>query len=429
MVRRLMVCLLAFLLVFGLVACGGSGSGGSDTPASSGSSSSGASTPSNQGNTPAATNEIFKIGSYLQLTGTNSAGAIQGVRVLEIFAEYVNAQGGFNGAMVETVVYDTQASAEESLKAVTKLLEIDKVNAFVSSLASNEIQPVKEIIDAAGLLHMNVGSSPATPDPSLTYFFRGAYNSNFGAPTYAKVIDESLKAKRVAILHGQDDTSFANQQAVEDELIARGIEITTKQTFDMGDIDFSAQIRTILNTNPDTIYIVVNNEINLIIKQLRQNGYNGIIFNKDSISSSAFEIAGQENCNYVVSVAPYVTYLDSADCDVPKAKEFLDIWDANTDKTPLQSWGVYSIWDSCMLLWEASKIAGTNDPVAMRDAMKSIDSYESCGGIIDYANYDDNESYHTLKAFIMIDGKYQDLANWFAAGGFEAYKSETGRSF
>ena len=441
MLKKLFITMSVVVLLIAIVACGGGS--GSTTPATTPAATPAApAAPAAPATTPAATpaapaapagpkelSGVYKIGAYLQLTGANSAGPLQAIKVFDIFADIVNKNGGFNGAKVEFVTYDTQASAEESVKVVTKLIEVDKVNAIISSLASNEIQPVKEMINDAKLLHMNGGSSPATPAPELTFFFRSAYNSNFGAPTFAKVIDETLGAKRVAILHGQDDTSFANQKAVEAELVKRGIEITTKQTFDMGDIDFSSQIRTILNTNPDTIYIVVNNEIRLIIKQLRQNGYNGIIFNKDSISASAFEIAGKENCDYVISVAPYVTYIDINDCDVPKAKEFLDIWHSNPANEPLNSWGVYSIWDALNLLWEASKRAGSNDSEAMRKAMKDIDNFEGCGGVIDYKNFEDRESYHTLKAFIMIDGKYQDLNNWIASGGYEAYKAKTGRKF
>jgi len=426
MAKRVTAILLILAMAVAFTACT------PQTATSSAPSSGAAESPGSSaaaGTTAAAgSNDVFKIGLYLQLTGPNSAGATQGKKAMEIGADYINKNGGFNGAKVEIVCYDTQASAEESVKCVTKLLEKDKVNAVISSLASNEILPVREMVNNAGLLHMNVGSSPTTMKENYDFFFRGAYNSNFGAPTYAKIIHDDLGLTKAAVLYGQDDTSFANGKAIIEEFEKIGIEVCAKETFDMGDVDYSAQIRNILNSKPQTIYCVVNAEINQIIKQFRQNGYTGLIFNKDSISSSAFEVAGKEACNYVVSVAPYVTYIDSADCDVPKAKEFLDIWDAATNKTPLQSWGVYAMWDSLMILWEASKKAGSNDPVKMRDAILTFNNYEACGGIMDFTQ-GDREGYHTLGAFIMIDGKYQNFDSWLKNGGYEAYKKATGNAY
>ena len=102
-----------------------------------------------------------------------------------------------------------------------------------------------------------------------------------------------------------------------------GIEVVARESYDAGDTDYSAQITKMMSANPDCILISVIGETGgPLVRQLRQNGYTGIILNKESFMDSQIEIAGAEASNYIAFANPYVTYVRRR-LRHPYMKEFL----------------------------------------------------------------------------------------------------------
>ena len=71
---------------------------------------------------------------------------------------------------------------------------------------------------------------------------------------------------------------------------------------------------------------------------------------------------------------------------------------------PASIWA-YEVWDAMMTLQQAAKLAGSNDPAALRDAMNQL-TYTGIGGTIDYTD-GRHESYSAdaFNVFIYEDGK------------------------
>ena len=368
--------------------------------------------------------DIFTIGVCIPLTGANAAYGMEAMNALQLGADQINAKGGFNGQQVELLVYDSQNSAEEAVKATTRLIEVDQVDAYIGSVNSGEILAVADYLNDHKIYSMGMGTSPSWMKPEHEYIFRAARNDDKTVPLTADIA-EKLDFNRIGVFYGQDDASIVTAEAFIEECEERGIEICAEESYDMGDTDYSAQIASILATDPDTVYIAVTGEPGpLIVKQLRQYGYDGIILDRESFMAAQIDIAGEENSNYITFAIPYVTYESVDQCDDLYMKEFLQ---AYLDKygEMVKTDSAYRAYDTITVMYEAAKLAGKNDSEALKDATNQISGLQGLGGTLDYTS-GSREGYETFGSFILIDRKNIPLDQWIEDGGYEEYKAATG---
>ena len=172
MYKKLTAIVLALVMCLSLAGCSSGGSGTettaaqetettaaqTETAAADGTESSDAGEAQTAG-AAGADGEVFKIGCFLQLTGNNAINGTEARDSLVMAADYINANGGFNGVPVELVIYDTQGSAEEAVKVVNRLIEIDGVQAAIGSVNSNEVLAAAGYLNDAGIYTFGLGTS------------------------------------------------------------------------------------------------------------------------------------------------------------------------------------------------------------------------------------------------------------------------------
>lgn len=421
MKKRLLALLLVLVMLLAVTGCAKS----ADPTTTSENPSTSAETPTAEDKTPAG--ETFKIGLYQPLSGASAAYGLESKNAIEMAVDYVNANGGFNGVPGEVVSYDTQGSVEEAVKVVEKLINDDKVDAIIGSIISSEVFATGNAINKAGVYSLGLGNSASWMQEDWPYVFRAVINSSFVMPELVNLIKE-VGYESVAIFYGQDDASISTVDQFTASCEEKGVEVLDSESYDQGDTDFSAQIASLLSTNPDCVFISVLSESGPVVtKQFRQLGYNGMIFNKEGVTVSQVEVAGVENENYVAFVSPYVTYPSVDDIDIPYVKEFSQRYQ-DTFGEINQTDCAYRGWDTVMVIWEASKIAGSNDSTALRDATNTIADLEGLGGTLDFTAGNREGYFKGVNSFIMQDGKAMLWTDWMANGGYDAYLEATGRA-
>ena len=421
MKKRLLALLLVLVMLLAVTGCAKS----ADPTTTSENPSTSAETPTAEDKAPAG--ETFKIGLYQPLSGASAAYGLESKNAIEMAVDYVNANGGFNGVPGEVVSYDTQGSVEEAVKVVEKLINDDKVDAIIGSIISSEVFATGNAINKAGVYSLGLGNSASWMQEDWPYVFRAVINSSFVMPELVNLIKE-VGYESVAIFYGQDDASISTVDQFTASCEEKGVEVLDSESYDQGDTDFSAQIASLLSTNPDCVFISVLSESGPVVtKQFRQLGYNGMIFNKEGVTVSQVEVAGVENENYVAFVSPYVTYPSVDDIDIPYVKEFSQRYQ-DTFGEINQTDCAYRGWDTVMVIWEASKIAGSNDSTALRDATNTIADLEGLGGTLDFTAGNREGYFKGVNSFIMQDGKAMLWTDWMANGGYDAYLEATGRA-
>ena len=367
--------------------------------------------------------DTFKLGWYFGLTGGNSAYGIECFNGVKLGVDYINKNGGLNGQQIELVGADTQCSPEEAQKIATKLINDDHVDACIGSMNSGEVVAAAKFFNDAGIYHIGCGTAHSWMQEDWPFVFRAAMDNDFAVPIAAALLPK-LGYETVAIFNGQEEASIGTANAFEAKFNELGIKVVDRESYSVGDTDYSAQIAKMLAAEPDCICICVIGEVGgPLVNQLRLGGYEGIILDKESFMDSQIEIAGKDNSNYIMFSNPYVTYKSVEDCNIPNMKEYLQLY-LDTYGTMVATDSAYRGWDSMMVLYEASKIAGSNDSEALRAATHKV-VIPGLGGELNYT-LGNREGYNTFNSFILVDGKNLLFDDWLANGGYEAYKEDTG---
>lgn len=416
--KKYLSMILALVFALSLCACSGNQSGDagqSDAPKEG--------TTDNQGQTN--TGEVFKLGAYFPLSGSTAAYGNEAKNSVELAVEIMNENGGFNGVPVELIVYDTNSSTEEALKCAKKLVEQDQVDACIMSVMSSEVMASAGVLNDAGILAMVCGGSSSIIDPeNWSTVYRAQINASYTVRVTLGMM-EQLNYNSVAVFRGPDESAFNTGGEFIDAAKEAGYTVTADETYDIGDTDYSAQMINIAATNPDCVYISLNGEdCGPAVKQLRQHGYSGIILDKESFMISQMEIAGVENSNYIAFSNLYLTYDTPNQAEYETLRLFLERYEAKYGQCP-DTDSSYRAYDNAMAVWEASKIAGSNERSALVKAMDSV-KFDALGGVCDFTS-GKHEGFETFGSFILIDGVNTSFENWYANGGYTAYLEATGR--
>jgi len=151
--------------------------------------------------------------------------------------------------------------------------------------------------------------SPSSTNPKVTQvgdmIFRVCFIDPFQGSVCAKFAreHEGLKAQKAAVLTDQASPySVGLEEEFEKAFVALGGEITTKQRYQAGDQDFSAQLTAIRATQPDVIFLPgYYTDVGNIVLQARKLGITVPFLGGDGWDSSKLgEIAGTaiDGCFY-----------------------------------------------------------------------------------------------------------------------------------
>lgn len=416
--KKAITILLSMLMILSFAGCSGNSSGQTGAAPTGGAASTEGS---------AASGDAFKLGAFLQLTGGNAAVGIEARNSIQMAVKEINSEGGLNGQQIQLIVYDTQGVAEQAVKVVSKLVQVDKVDFCIGSVNSAEVLAAGGILNDAGITTIGLGTSATWMKKDWPCVFRCAKNNSRAPMTTADMVKE-LGLTSISIFKGQDDDSLGAANIFKTECGKRGISVLAEESYDLGDTDFSAQITKLIKSNSQAVYIAVNGETGpVIMKQLRQYGYKGLVFDKESFMYSQIAIAGKDNANYIAFANPYVTYAKAEDCDISNVREFLEKY-TKAYGSCAQTDSAYRGWDAMLVLKEAAKIAKSNKTDALKNGITQIKGLKGLGGTIDFTK-GDREGYAKTNKFILVDSKNVEFDKWIKDGGYEKYKKATGRKY
>ena len=253
----------------------------------------GCSSPSEE--TSGEDSDVIKIGIFEPLTGANAAGGameVEGIELAnEMFPEVL-------GKKVVLVTADNKSEKVEAANAVTYLIDKENVNAIIGSWGSS-------LSMAAGPIAMENQIpivAPSATNPLVTqgndWYFRVCFIDPFQGKVMANYAFNELGAKTAAIVQEVSNdysvglaTFFTNSFK---ELTGDDNAILATVNYNTGDTDFTAQLTSIKEQNPDVIFAPGNyTESAMLTKQARELGIDVPILGGDTWETPEFiEIAG-----------------------------------------------------------------------------------------------------------------------------------------
>lgn len=294
-------------------------------------------------------NEIV-IGHYGSMTGSEATFGQSTDNGIKLAVDEINEAGGIRGRKIRLITYDDKGDAREAGTAVTRLTTKDEVVAVLGEVASGLSLAGAPVCQEAGVPMV----SPSSTNPKVTkigdMIFRVCFIDPFQGAVCAKFAreHEGLTASKAAILTDQGSPySVGLQEEFEKAFVASGGTVVSKQTYQGGDQDFSAQLTAIRSSEPDVVFVPgYYTDVGNVALQARKLGLTMPLLGGDGWDSSKLgEIAGSaiEGCFY----SNHYSHEDPS----PRVQEFIKKYSERHNQTPdgLAALG----YDAARILFEA----------------------------------------------------------------------------
>lgn len=360
-------------------------------------------------------NEIL-VGCYMPLTGSNAGSGVCAVQGIEMAFEEINAAGGINGRQLKLITYDSTGTTEGATKAATRLIEQDGVKIIAGSFLSSSVLAVSSITERAKVLHVGTGTGATWTNIGLNYTYRATANGNLPVSTMVEqLLDCGMKS--IALISVASEYGQSGHDAVVAACTQNNIEVKADIIYQSAETDYTGVISKALAANADTIVVYgLGGELALLSKQLRQNGYDDLIFTiEGGANSEMFTVAGDAS-NGVVFSAAYVVPAKPEEGATAQIQDVLTRYVQKYNEMPYSDC-FYRGYDQGRLIVEALKnCANPDDGEAIMKAFRALSGIALLGGSFDFTN-GTGDGLSAANKWMIMDGKIQvynkDIAlNW-----------------
>lgn len=335
------------------------------------------------------------VGGVLSLSGGQASFGTSTRDGIELAIQEINAAGGVLGKKYRLIALDDQSKPEEAAIIMTRLVTQDKVTAVLGEIASSISLAMAPIAQS----HKIPMITPSSTNPKVTqvgdYIFRTCFIDPFQGTVMAKFAFNTLGAKKVAVLRDiKNDYSVGLANFFIKTYQELGGEILIDESYSEGDVDFRSQLTSIKGKNPEAIFVPgYYTEAGLIARQTREMGIDVPLLGGDGWDSEKLmEIGGGSVKN------TYFSNHYSADDPSPQGQKFLTAFQALYKRIP--DGMAVTGYDAMMVLDDAIRRAGSDNPTAIRDALAKTKDFPGASGVISM-----NESRDAVKAAVVLEYK------------------------
>lgn len=319
------------------------------------------------------------IGHYGSMTGSEATFGQSTDNGIKLAVDEINEAGGIRGKKIRLITYDDKGETREVGTAVTRLTTRDGVVAVVGEVASKLSLAGAPICQQAGIPMV----SPSSTNPKVTeigdMIFRVCFIDPFQGAVCAKFAreHEGLTASKAAILTDQASPySVGLQEEFEKAFEKLGGKIVSKQTYQAGDQDFSAQLTAIRSSEPDVIFLPgYYTDVGNVALQARKLGLTIPLLGGDGWDSSKLgEIAGS-----AINGCFYSNHYSQEDSS-PRVQEFIRKYSDRHQQTPdgLAALG----YDAARILFKAMERAESLDGKILAAELAKTKDFDGVTGSI-----------------------------------------------
>lgn len=272
----------------------------------------------------------------------------------------INAKGGIKSEKLQIVKYDDACDPKQAVAVANKVVN-DGVKYVIGHLCSSSTQPASDIYDDEGILMI----TPAATAPELTsrgykLILRTTGLDSDQGPTAANYIINTVKPKRIAIIHDKQQYGEGLARSVQDGLKGKA-NVVFFDGITAGEKDFSTLVARLKKENIDFVYYGgYHPELGQILRQARAAGLKTQFMGPEGVANvSLSNIAGES------SEGILVTKLKNYD-QVPANKPIVDAIKAKKqDPSGAFVWTTYAALQSL-----AAGLNQSDDPAKIADWLK-----------------------------------------------------------
>jgi branched-chain amino acid transport system substrate-binding protein len=327
--------------------------------------------------------ETVKIGAVFSLTEAAAFAGTYQQEGLELAFEELNAAGGIK---YEVILEDDATSVDGSVAAFEKLIDRDKVSAIVGPTLSNMAFTTYTDAQSAGVPALGV-STTAEGIPEIgDYIFRASVPEEIALAASIPAAKEALSLTEVAVLYDNADEFTASAyNPISDVLADEGIEVVAEETFETTDTDFSAQLTSVLEAEPDAVILSALPGATVpLVKQARELGITAPIVGGNAFNSPVLVGALEDAAEGLIVGGAW-----SAAADTTGNAEFIATYNEKYGRAPDQF--AAQAYTGAYLLDQAIRADCDANREAIKDNLGQILEYDSILGPI---SLDENGEVH-----------------------------------
>ncbi|MCA1454119.1 ABC transporter substrate-binding protein [Bradyrhizobium sp. BRP22] len=346
---------------------------------------------------------LVNIG-IVQATSGGSA-ALYGVMQkngAELAIEEINASGRLGDYKLIGIHQDDAGDRGQSVNIFQRLINQEKVAVILGPTLATSAFAADPLAQKAGVpVIASSNTAPGITDMG-DYIFRTSPPESMVFPGVLAYVKRKYAPKTAAQIYGIDDTLMKSAYAVHKKALeSEGIKIVATETFQKGDVDYSAQLTKIKAANPDILVIGgLAEETANIVRQARQLGIppsTGILGANAAISNKLAELAGDAADGFTVGSGWFIQY------DSPKNKAFVAAYrkkyNSDPDNFAAQAYtSVYIVADAL------KRAGGVSDLKKLRDAIAATKDLEANNGSFSFDDH--REPAVAPKVLVMKGGKF-----------------------
>ena len=345
--------------------------------------------------------ETIKIGAWLPMTGAVAAYGQDAWSSLQIAKEM---KPTVLDKRVELVLVDTKSDKIEAANAMSRLIEKEKVIAVIGEMISGDTMAGGPIAEKAKIPVV----SPTATSPLVTqgkkYLFRVCFIDPVQGEVAAKYAVNMLKAKKAAlIVDKSQDYCVGLGKFFKDYFIRLGGRIVAETFCVTEDKDFSAQISTIKQANPEVIYAPnYYSPVALFTKQTRELGLKAPVLSGDGAQADELiQIGGKE-----VEGVAFTGHFNAKAVTTKLARDFIARFEKkypNKEPNAFHALGA----DAYFVLLDAISRAKSTKGEAIRAALATTKNFEAISGKLSIG--EDGNAVKPMVINVVKDGKFAYL--------------------
>lgn len=324
--------------------------------------------------TSAMAQDVIKIGLIQPLTGSVAYNGKADVDGSRLAVAQRNKAGGVLGKKVELIIEDGQCKPANSINALEKLVQKDKVVALSGAFCSSATAAIMPVAEKYRIpLITGVSSKADLTEKGLKYFFRSAETESLLAEAFSHIVVDKLKVKSVAYIGVNDDWGRGGIDEFSKHLQGLGVKTVMKEYFDHGATDFYTLLAKLHNARPDGVFVAAETQDgSILIKQLKEMGLQAKVFGVGSWATADFINLAGPAAEGIYAAVPYASTLPS-----PRNAAFVKAYQEAYKDAP----GKYGAagYNAMNILMDAIARAGSTEPDKIREAL-SRTHYEGPNG-------------------------------------------------
>ena len=345
--------------------------------------------------------DVLKIGLINPDTGELATYGEKIRRGVEIAEEEIAQDKSLLDKKLVILKEDTKGDASQSLTAVQKLINVNKVKYIIGEISGNATLAVLPYTTQRGVFLF----SPGAASPKLTnaseLFARNWPSNSAEAISAAEYSFDKLGYRTAIIVYVNNEWGIGLQDNFERTFQEKGGSIPSKEVYPYENTDFRSIVLKIKNIKADMIYLAGNQrEMGLFMKQLREAKVSlPVISNTSFLESDCLKLAGAAANGVIVPTPAY----DPASQTSEKVRSFAERYEKKYGSSP--SLVDANGYDAVMMIVEAIKQVG-EAPYAVAGYIRNLKNYNAAGGL---ENFENGDVLIENDFKIVKDGKVIDL--------------------